>query len=47
MTDKELKLKVFKNKRNSQLLILLSKRKLNLKKKMPKFLKIKKEDLIF
>ena len=43
-----LKAKVVKNKKNNQLSIFLSRKKLGLKDgKEPQFIKIKKEDLIF
>ena len=39
--------KVIRNKRNNQLLIHLSRKKLELMKKDPKFIKIRKEDMIY
>lgn len=41
------KAKILQNKINNQLIIHLSRKKLKLLKKNPKFLKIKKEDLEF
>ena len=39
--------KVVRNKRNNQLLIHLSRKKLELMKRDPKFIKIRKEDMIY
>lgn len=41
------KAKILENKKTRQLIIFLSRKKLELLKKNPKFLKIKKEDLEF
>ena len=47
MNKEEYKAKIRINKKTQQLMIHLSRKKLELLKKNPKFLKIKKEDLEF
>ena len=40
-------LKVFKNKKNNQLFVALSRKKLNLQNRDPEFIKLRLKDMIF